>query len=102
MIRQARAFANRMKRTALYHHHQSAGATWTHRYDWEIPAFFRGVEEEAARVRIGVGVSDVSFLQKFEAPAAQIGSWKLGSTRHLIIGEPPIKTPPGGWDITSV
>src|ERR1700681_1557227 len=101
-IRLAPDFANRMKLTVFHHHHQSAGATWTTRHGWEIPAFFAGAEEEATRVRSGVGISDVSFLQKFEGQEAQTGSWQLGSKRHLIIGEPPIETPPGGLDITSV
>src|SRR5258708_30867824 len=88
--------------TALHKHPESGGATWTTRDGWEIPAFLGGAEKEATRVRSGVGISDVSFLRKFEGPEAQTGSWKLGSKRHLIIGEPPIETPPGGLDITSV
>ena len=91
-----------MKHTALHHCHQSAGATWANRHGWEVPGFFVGAEKEAASARIGVGISDVSFLQKLEARVARAGSWKLGSKRYLIIGEPPIENPSGGWDVTGV
>jgi glycine cleavage system aminomethyltransferase T len=91
-----------MKQTALRHCHQSAGATWAHRHGWEIPAFFVGAEKEAAGARLGVGIADVSYLGKFEARESQAGSWKLGSKRYLIVGEPPIENPSGGLDVTGV
>jgi glycine cleavage system aminomethyltransferase T len=91
-----------MKRTALHHQHQSAGVIWANRHGWEIPAFFLGAEQEAAHARTGVGISDTSYLQKFEIQEVQPDSWKLGSKRYLVIGEPPIGGCPGGWDITSV
>ena len=91
-----------MKHTALHHYHRSAGAIWTNRHGWEVPARFLSAEEEATFTRAGVGMSDISYLQKVEVPEPQPGSWKLGSKRHLLIGEPPIENYAGGWDVTSV
>ncbi len=91
-----------MKRSALHHHHQKAGALWTQLDGWELPASFGAVEQEVAQAREGVGVADISYFRKFESAAPQTGSWKLASNRHLVMRERPVAPPDGTLDITSV
>jgi glycine cleavage system aminomethyltransferase T len=92
-----------MKRSALFHLHRRAGARFVEHRNWELPAFFLNAEQEAAEVCKTVGLADLSYLSKFdlqkEPPA---NGWWLGANHYWMIGEPPLDSPSGAIDISSV
>jgi len=65
---------------------------------WEIPAAFNSSGSETAMVRRGAGISDVSWLAKFDlkgrslvgdpAPGDGATCWPLGSGHYLITCDP--------------
>jgi sarcosine oxidase subunit alpha len=55
-----------IKRTAMYRKHLALGAMTTDYYGWEAAEQFTSPDEEARRVREGVGLSDVSWLGKLD------------------------------------
>jgi glycine cleavage system aminomethyltransferase T len=91
-----------VKQTALHHHHAEAKATWTTRNGWEIPACFSNIEDEVSRSRAGVGVADLSYLQKLQCPRAQPGAFRLTEKKFLVIGDPAAAEPAGAFDVTSI
>jgi glycine cleavage system aminomethyltransferase T len=92
-----------MKRSALFHLHQRAGARFVEHQNWEVPAFFVDPEQEAADVRQSVGLADLSYLSKFDLQKEpQANGWWLGANHYWMIGEPPLDPPSGAIDISSV
>jgi glycine cleavage system aminomethyltransferase T len=92
-----------MKRSALFHLHQVAGATFVERHGWEMPLSFASPELEGSRVREQVGLADLSYRAKFDSKTAPSRpSWSLGRNHFLIVGEPPLSPPAGTTDVTSV
>jgi glycine cleavage system aminomethyltransferase T len=92
-----------MKRSALYSEHSSAGATFGEYSGWELPAYFVRPDQEAAQIRESVGVTDLSYLSKFDLkikPERQ--SWCLSASHYLILGGAPSPVPPGAIDVSSV
>lgn len=69
-IRRALAFAGKedyfIKQTALFNRHRQHGASWIEHHGWQVPACFVTVEGEAACVRRGAGLADLSWMLKFD------------------------------------
>jgi heterotetrameric sarcosine oxidase gamma subunit len=92
-----------MKHSALFHHHERSGAAFVEQHGWQLVDSFSAPEEEAASVRGGVGIADISYRTKFEMKSQPEHSWwRLSAGRYLVIGEPPLETPAGATDVTSV
>lgn len=92
-----------MKRSALFHLHRRAEASFTEHHGWEIPAWFRSPQTEAAGVRNSVGLIDVSYRAKFLTKTGlESGAWSLGPHRFLTVGDPPLDPPIGAVDVTNV
>ncbi|HXN22790.1 MAG TPA: hypothetical protein VOA41_08620 [Candidatus Dormibacteraeota bacterium] len=92
-----------MKRSALFHLHQRAGATFVEYHGWELPAFFASPQQERSQVRESVGLADLSHLAKFDLKVKPEGHcWSLGADHYLVITEPRLDPPPGATDVTSV
>jgi glycine cleavage system aminomethyltransferase T len=92
-----------MKRSALFHSHQLAGAKFVERHGWELPFSFASPESEGSQVRQQVGLADLSYRAKFDTKIAPSRSfWALGRSHYLIVGEPPLPPPAGATDVTSV
>jgi glycine cleavage system aminomethyltransferase T len=91
------------KRSALFHLHARAGASFLDHLGWEIPASFSPPEAEAVAVRNGAGLADLSYRAKFDSTTQpQHLWWRLGSRRYLTIGDPPFEPPLNATDVTSV
>jgi glycine cleavage system aminomethyltransferase T len=72
-------------------------------HGWEIPAWFRSPQTEAAGVRNSVGLIDVSYRAKFLSKTRlESGSWRLGSHYFLTVGDPPLDPPISALDVTNV
>jgi glycine cleavage system aminomethyltransferase T len=96
------AFANDMKRSALFYLHQRAGARFGEHQGWEVPASFVPPEREAEQVRKSVGLADLSHLLKFDLrKQPQQRGWRLGANHYLMMSEPPLDPPPGAIDVSS-
>jgi glycine cleavage system aminomethyltransferase T len=92
-----------MKRSALFHLHRLAGATFVERHGWEMPLSFASLESEGSQVREQVGLADLSYRAKFDSKAAPSRPfWPLGRNHFLVVGEPPLSPPSGATDVTSV
>ncbi|MGA8149948.1 MAG: hypothetical protein WB952_03295 [Terriglobales bacterium] len=92
-----------MKRSALFHLHQRAGARFIEHQGWELPAFFATAEQEAVAVRKGAGLADLSHLLKFDLrKEPQRKGWRLGANHYLMMGEAPLDPPWGAIDVSSV
>jgi glycine cleavage system aminomethyltransferase T len=103
------------KRTALTHRHENAGARMAENHGWRAAAVFTSEQEEAALVRQGAGLSDVSWMTKLdlkgsgvnELPALGEGarSWTLGPNHLLVTCDfAGVSSSSGVWvtDVTSV
>ena len=93
----------KMKRSALFYCHQREGASFIGYRGWELPAFFSQPEQEAAHVREYVGLSDESYLRKFDLrkqPSQR--AWRLGENHYLLLSELALDAPPGAIDVSSV
>lgn len=92
-----------MKRSALFHLHRRSEASFVEHHGWEIPAWFRSPQIEAAAVRNSVGLIDVSYRTKFLSKTRlESGSWPLGSNHFLTVSEPPLDPPISVVDVTNV
>jgi glycine cleavage system aminomethyltransferase T len=92
-----------MKRSALYHHHQRARATFADYYGWQLPASFSTAEAEAKQAAQSAGLADFSYRTKFESCNQPAHNWwRLAESRYLVTGEPGIELPPDAIDLTSV
>lgn len=92
-----------MKRSALFHLHERAGARFADRHGWEIPFSFTSPDAEASQVREHAGLADLSYRQKFDTrkqPPQPF--WNLGKNHYLVVGEPPLAQPAGSTDVTGV
>jgi heterotetrameric sarcosine oxidase gamma subunit len=92
-----------MKRSALFHHYKRFGATVAGYHGWQLPSSFTTPEAEAAHVSNVAGLADISYRAKFESaiqPARH--GWRLSAGRYLAIADPPLGTPEGAVDVTSV
>lgn len=92
-----------MKRSALFHLHQQAGAEFAECHGWEIPIGFASPEAEKSQVREHAALADLSYRQKFDTrkePSRPF--WNLGTNHYLVVGEPPLAPPPEATDVTSV
>lgn len=49
-----------MKRSALFHCHERAGAAFAEYQGWQLPAYFSTPQAEAAHVRSVAGLADIS------------------------------------------
>jgi len=91
-----------MKRSALFHLHQRAGAKLVEQQGWELPSCFVPPEQEAAQVSKGVGLADLSHLLKFDLKKQpQQKCWRLGMDHYFMIGE-SLDPPSGAIDVSSV
>jgi glycine cleavage system aminomethyltransferase T len=89
-----------MKRSALYSLHLRAGATFAEYSGWELPAFFASREQEAARIRKTVGLTDVSHSLKIDSRSKpEQPSWRLGANHYLAVGESTGTPPAEGIDV---
>jgi glycine cleavage system aminomethyltransferase T len=92
-----------MKRSALYSEHRNAGAIFGEYCGWELPAYFVSPEQEAAQICKSVGLSDLSYLSKFDLRAkSEQKSWCLGARHYLILGETANPVTTEAIDVTSV
>jgi glycine cleavage system aminomethyltransferase T len=92
-----------MKRSALHHHHQRAGATLREYYGWQLPATFSTAEAETERVAGAAGLADISYRPKFESAVRPPRNWwRLADSRYLITGEPPLPQPEQTFDLSGV
>jgi glycine cleavage system aminomethyltransferase T len=92
-----------MKRSALFHLQQQAGAKFAEHHGWEMPFNFTSPESEKSHVREHVGLADLSYRPKFDTktePAQPF--WRLGKNHYLVVGEPPLDLPSRATDVTSV
>jgi glycine cleavage system aminomethyltransferase T len=91
------------KRSALFHHHRSSGAAFVEIHGWKVPGVFSTAQQEAAGVRSGARMADVSYRSKFETAIEPPRNWwRLSPGRYLAIGEPPLEAPAQSTDVTSV
>ena len=87
-----------MKQTALYARFEQSGIGMVDHHGWRVPAFFSSSLEETQRVSAGVGISDVSWLAKFDVKGPGVPAlagiqgasrfWPLGP-RHALVTCPP-------------
>jgi len=92
-----------MKRSALFHLHQRAGAKFAERHGWEMPLSFTLPESEASQVRERTGLTDLSYRTKFDTRAEPERPFCcLGRDHYLVTGEPPFDPPSRSTDVTSV
>ena len=92
-----------MKRSALHSVHRNAGATFGEYSGWELPAYFVSPEQEAARVRASVGLSDLSYISKFDLRSKpEQRSWCLAPKHYLVLNEGPNPSPVESIDVSSV
>jgi glycine cleavage system aminomethyltransferase T len=92
-----------MKRSALYSEHTNAGATFGEYSGWQLPAYFVSPDQEAAQIRKSAGVTDLSYLSKFDLKTKpKQRSWCLSATHYLILGEALTPVPDEAIDVTSV
>jgi glycine cleavage system aminomethyltransferase T len=92
-----------MKRSALFHSCRLSGASFIEHHGWTLPAFFQAPEAEAGAARAGVGIADISYRVKFEGRTRpERNGWLLGARHYLTIGDPPLDSPPGATDVSSV
>jgi glycine cleavage system aminomethyltransferase T len=83
-----------MKQTALFNQFRERGVGLVTHHGWQVPAFFTSSLEEVKHVSAGAGLSDVSWLAKFDlkgpgvAALAGLGgaarSWPL-TPRHALV-----------------
>lgn len=67
-----------------------------------MAAFFTSPEQEAAQLRVSVGLADLSYYWKFDLRKhPQRQCWTLGANHYLVTGEPPLDVPPDATDVTS-
>jgi glycine cleavage system aminomethyltransferase T len=87
-----------MKQTALHARFQQGGIGMVDHHGWRVPAFFTSSLEEAQRVSAGVGISDVSWLAKFDLKGPGVMAlsgitgaarcWPLGPRHALVTCQP--------------
>lgn len=79
------------------------GATFGDRHGWTIAQSFSTPDAEAAGLRNGVGLADISYRSKFETQTQPNRSWwRLAAGRYLVIGDPPLEAPAEAIEVTSV
>jgi glycine cleavage system aminomethyltransferase T len=92
-----------MKRSALHSAHSNAGATFGEYSGWELPAYFVSPEQEAAQIHKSVGLSDLSYLSKFDLRSKpEQKSWRLAATHYLVLDEGSNPSPLESIDVSSV
>jgi glycine cleavage system aminomethyltransferase T len=92
-----------MKRSALFYLQRRSKPSFMEHHGWEIPAWFQPPQLEAAAVRNGVGLTDVSYHAKFLSKTRpESGSWRLGSQHFLTVGDAPLDPPISATDVTNV
>ena len=92
-----------MKRSALFHLHQRAGAKFVNHCGWLLTGCFTSREQEAAQLRASAGLADLSHYLKFDLRIRpQQHHWSLGGNHYLVMGETPVNSPPGAIDVTGV
>jgi heterotetrameric sarcosine oxidase gamma subunit len=92
-----------MKRSALHSVHSNAGATFGEYSGWELPAYFFSPQQEAAQVRESAGLSDLSYLSKFDLRSKpEQESWRLAPSHYLVLDDGSNPAPPEGIDVSSV
>src|SRR5579872_6887609 len=87
-----------MKRSALFNQYRRHGATLTDHFGWQVPAYFKNGADEAGHVTNSAGLSDESWLLKFDlrgpglerlpALGGSARSWTLGPRRLLVTAVP--------------
>jgi glycine cleavage system aminomethyltransferase T len=87
-----------MKQTALHTRFEQSGIGMVDHHGWRVPAFFTSSLEEAQRVSAGVGISDVSWLAKFDLKGPGVSAlsgirgasrfWPLGPRHALVTCQP--------------
>src|SRR5882672_1153662 len=88
-----------MKRSALHSAHSNAGATFGEYSGWELPAYFVSPAQEAVQIRKSVGLSDLSYLSKFDLRSKpEQKSWRLAPRHFLILDEASNSNPPDSID----
>jgi glycine cleavage system aminomethyltransferase T len=90
-----------IKYSALAQKHDAMGVVWTELYGWRMPAYFTSTEEESVRVRQSVGLTDLSWMTKFDvkgsglktAPLLDGGAhaWILGPLHLLVTCTPAMR-----------
>src|SRR5437870_5796316 len=83
-----------LRRTAVHHWAQQAGAAIIEHHGWEAAGRFSDPKQEAAQVSGSAGLADVSWTAKFDlkgqglealpALGAQLRSWLLGP-QHVLV-----------------
>ncbi|MFQ5521623.1 MAG: sarcosine oxidase subunit gamma family protein, partial [Candidatus Methylomirabilia bacterium] len=68
------------KVSALYRAHVALGARWVEAGEWRLPEAFADPEEEAERVRQGVGLQDVSSIGKLDLNGREVERLLTGFT----------------------
>ncbi|GIW11136.1 MAG: aminomethyltransferase [Dehalococcoidia bacterium] len=63
------------RRTALFAHHQAAGARFIEFNGWEMPVQYEGILAEHQAVRRGTGVFDTSHMGQVLVRGARAGAW---------------------------
>jgi glycine cleavage system aminomethyltransferase T len=92
-----------MKRSALFHLHQRAGAKFAEHQGWEMPLSFTLPESEESQVREHAGLTDLSYRTKFDTRAVPARPFCcLGKNHYLVTGEPPFDPPSRSTDVTSM
>jgi len=92
-----------MKRSGLFYLHSRSQATFMEHDGWETPASFSSPEAEAAAVRTGVGLADLSHRAKFDSQTEPESHWwRLGAHHYLMIGDRPLQPPSDAVDVTGL
>jgi heterotetrameric sarcosine oxidase gamma subunit len=89
------------RQSALHHWAEQAGAVFTSHNGWQTPAKFADARREAAQVRQGAGLADVSWMAKFDLKGLGVDSlaalpggarsWPLGPGHLLVTCAPELR-----------
>lgn len=114
-----------IRRSALFHAHQQAGAGFTEHHGWQVPERFAGAQQEAEQLMTNAALGDVSWTAKLDLiakPDVKDGRvstslvsssssgrvWALGRRHFLITCDPDesgaalAQLPPGAMSVTDV
>jgi heterotetrameric sarcosine oxidase gamma subunit len=72
-----------IRTSAMYRAQQAAGARFTEDAGWRVADVYTSTDEEAARARNGVGLSDVSATGTLGVRGEAIESWATKLTGHV-------------------
>jgi glycine cleavage system aminomethyltransferase T len=86
-----------IRRTALFHAHQRAGAQFIEHHGWQVPGQFAGPQQEAEQLTKNAALFDLSWMTKLDVKGSGVAAplvagtgrlWELGRRHYLVTCEP--------------